>query len=88
MTTSDRMPDTLPELSSSAKALKPGIYRHFKCGEYEVLGVGRNSLDYSKELVFYRSVDSGDLWARPLSDFLATVERDGYSGPRFVYIGK
>lgn len=78
---------SLPPLSDAAKGLKPGIYRHFKRGEYEVLGVGRNSLDYSEELVFYRSCDgSGNLWARPIADFLETVERDGYNGPRFVYL--
>jgi len=82
------MREPLPEPSLSAKGLKAGIYRHFKGDDYEALGVGRNSLDYSEELVIYRSVDSRELWVRPLSDFLATVERDGYSGPRFVYIGK
>lgn len=80
------MPDSLPELSSAAKDLKRGVYRHFKGKEYEVLGVGRNSLDYSEELVIYRSVDSGELWARPLADFLATVERDNYNGLRFVFL--
>jgi hypothetical protein len=80
------MSHDISELSSAAINLKSGIYRHFKGKDYEVLGVGRNSLDYSEELVIYRSLDSGDLWARPLSDFLATVERDDYKGPRFVFI--
>jgi len=81
------MTDRPLPLSDQAKSVIPGIYRHFKRGEYEVIGVGRNSLNYSEELVIYRSVDSGDLWARPLSDFLATVERDEYNGPRFTYVG-
>jgi len=80
------MPDHLPPLSDTAKNLKPGLYRHFKGDNYEVLGVGRNSLDYAEELVFYRSADNGGLWARPLFDFLAIVERDGYNGPRFIFI--
>ena len=76
----------LPELSLAAKNLKHGLYRHFKGGNYEVLGVGRNSLDSAEELVIYRSADNGGLWARPLIDFLAIVKRDGYNGPRFIFI--
>jgi len=83
------MSDSLPELSQAAKDLKKGIYRHFKRGEYEVIGVGRNGLNYSEELVVYKSMDSTDnLWVRPLADFLAMVEREGYNGPRFTYVGK
>jgi hypothetical protein len=82
------MLDKLPELSEAAKNIKPGIYRHFKRGNYEVIGVGRNSLDYYEELVIYRSVGTNELWARPLANFLAVVERDGYNGPRFTYVGQ
>ncbi len=76
---------SLPEHSLVAKNFKPGLYRHYKGGNYEVLGVGRNEATLD-EIVVYRSIDNGNLWARPLLDFLATVERDGYNGPRFIFI--
>lgn len=49
-------------------------YRHKKRGSvYEIMGHGKlqaadNPLD-GIDLVFYRSVDTGDLWARPTAEF-------------------
>lgn len=65
------------------QALRPGRYRHFKGGEYEVIGVARHS-ESGEPLVVYRPLygDSG-LWVRPLAMFLETVERDGTRVPRF-----
>jgi hypothetical protein len=39
-----------------------------------------------EEVVVYKAVVDGTLWVRPVKDFLAQVEKDGYSGPRFVKI--
>ena len=46
-------------------ALTAGLYRHYKGGEYEVLGVVRHS-ETLEPLVLYRPLynDSG-LWVRP-----------------------
>ena len=67
-------------------ALKPGRYRHFKGNEYEVLGVAKHT-ETMEPMVVYRALyGEGGLWVRPLSMWMETVERDGYSGPRFVYI--
>lgn len=65
------------------QAPRPGRYRHFKGGEYEVIGVARHS-ESGEPLVVYRPLygDSG-LWVRPLAMFLETVERDGTRVPRF-----
>ena len=65
----------------------PGRYRHYKGGEYEVIGVARHS-ETDERLVVYRPLygDSG-LWVRPLAMFLETVTRDGETVPRFAYIG-
>ena len=65
----------------------PGRYRHFKGGEYEVLGVARHS-ETDERLVVYRPLynDSG-LWVRPVAMFLETVTADGKAVPRFTYLG-
>jgi hypothetical protein len=76
----------LLSLSDQAKTVKLGIYSHFKGGKYEVIGVGRDSEDPTNELVVYRSPATQELWVRPLKMFLENVERDGYNGPRFVFI--
>lgn len=67
--------------------LKPGIYRHFKGNRYELLGIAKHS-ETLEPMVVYRAMyaDYG-LWVRPAAMWLETVERDGYSGPRFVYEG-
>ena len=68
--------------------LRPGRYRHFKGGEYEVLGVARHS-EGLEDMVVYRPLynDTG-LWVRPLSMFMEHVERDGKIQPRFTFLGE
>ena len=66
--------------------LKPGRYRHFKGNDYEVIGVARHS-ETMEAMVVYRPLGGiGGLWVRPLSMFVEHVERDDYSGPRFVFV--
>lgn len=67
-------------------ALKLGRYRHFKGGEYEVLGMAKHS-ETGEALVVYRRLDSGrSLWVRPLAMFLEQVEYKGTRVPRFAFI--
>ena len=80
------MSETTPDLSEKAKAFKPGIYKHFKCGMYRAFFVARNSEALDQEFVVYQSLENGFVWVRPLDMFLDNVERDGYSGPRFLFV--
>ncbi len=67
--------------------VKKGRYRHFKGKEYELLGVARHS-ETMEELVVYRALyGEGGLWVPPTALWDARVDRDGYCGPRFTYIG-
>lgn len=64
--------------------IKPGLYRHFKGKEYEVIGTARHS-ETLEELVVYRALyGDGGLWVRPAAMWSETVDRDGYRGPRFI----
>ena len=66
--------------------IKPGRYRQFKGGEYEVLGMARHS-ETLEEMVVYRALyGEGGLWVRPASMWNETVERDGQVRPRFQRI--
>ena len=68
--------------------IKPGRYRHFKGGEYQVYGVARHS-ETGETLVVYRTLYGNcGLWVRPEAMFAGTVERDGQTRPRFEYIGE
>ena len=67
--------------------IKIGRYRHFKGNEYQVVGMARHS-ETMEEMVVYRALyDEGGLWVRPAHMWSEQVDRDGYSGPRFAYIG-
>ena len=61
-------------------------YRHYKGGEYEVLGAARHS-ETLEPLVVYRPLynDSG-LWVRPHGMFFGEVEVGGKWQPRFARV--
>jgi len=64
----------------------PGRYRHYKGGEYEVIGVARHS-ETDELLVVYRPLyNATGLWVRPLAMFLETVAHNGAPVPRFARI--
>lgn len=68
--------------------IKPGRYRHFKGGEYLVIGTARHS-ESGEEMVVYRALyGEGELWVRPADMFSESVTRDGVTQPRFCYIGE
>ena len=73
----------LPPLQSIAL----GRYRHYKGGEYEVLGVVRHS-ETLEPLVLYRPLynDSG-AWVRPYAMFLEHGEFEGRQQSRFSFVG-
>ena len=71
---------TLPDL-------KPGRYRHFKGGEYELLGVARHSETLEPMVVYRALYGEGGLWVRPAAMWNELVDRDGCRGPRFSYLG-
>jgi hypothetical protein len=66
--------------------VKTGRYRHYKGGEYEVLGTVRHS-ETEEALVLYRPLyGERDLWVRPIEMFRESVEVDGETLPRFRLI--
>lgn len=68
--------------------LKFGIYRHYKGKLYEVTGVARHS-ETLEEMVVYKALyqlEGQNLWVRPLTMFIETVEMDGKQVKRFELI--
>lgn len=66
--------------------VRPGVYKHFKGGEFKVVGVAKHSETQEEFVVYEHLDDEGGLWIRPVTMFLEEVERDGYKGPRFVWV--
>ena len=72
---------------SAAQMLRPGRYRHFKGKEYELLFVATHSETLEPMVVYRALYGERGVWVRPAAMWNETVDRDGYHGPRFQYIG-
>lgn len=72
---------------SATKTLEPGLYKHFRGGEYRVLDVAIHS-ETDELMVVYRPL-YGDkkLWVRPLTMFTELVEYQGELVQRFNRTG-
>ncbi len=68
--------------------LRPGRYRHFKGNEYRLLYVARHSETLEPMVVYQALYGEQGIWVRPAAMWNEYVERDGYQGPRFAYIGE
>lgn len=67
--------------------IQPGLWRHFKGNLYRVIGIALHS-ETGEEMVVYQALyGQRGLWVRPVSMWLEQVERDNYSGPRFIRVG-
>ena len=78
------MPDTdLPDLPATPL----GRYRHYKGGEYEVIGVARHSESHEPLVVYRPLYNATGWWVRPHAMFFETAEFDGHLQPRFQHIG-
>lgn len=68
--------------------IRPGRYRHFKGREYRVLCTARHSETLEPMVVYQALYGERGIWVRPAAMWNEIVERDGYQGPRFTYIGE
>lgn len=66
--------------------VKPGIYRHYKGGIYDIIStctlVGASKENASR-LVFYKTHKTDNFWLRPMDMFLENVDNDV---PRFTFV--
>ena len=66
--------------------VKAGWYRHFKGGEYQVIGVATQT--ETKELLVVYLDAEGQLWARPREMFQETLLSNGRGLLRYEFIGE
>ncbi|MDE6678350.1 MAG: DUF1653 domain-containing protein, partial [Ruminococcus sp.] len=64
----ERIPVQTVEEEKETEVVIGARYRHFKGGEYEVIAVARHS-ETNEELVVYKSVTNGEVFARPKTMF-------------------
>ena len=66
--------------------IKLGKYRHFKGGEYEVLGIALHS-ETQEEMVVYRALyGEKKVWVRPAAMWNDFVEKEGVRYKRFTFV--
>ena len=68
------------------ETIKLGKYRHFKGGEYEVIGIASHSETLEPMVVYRALYGEGGLWVRPAAMWNEIVCKPPYHGPRFQYI--
>ena len=67
--------------------IQPGLWRHFKGNLYRVQGIALHCETGEKMVVYQALYGEHGLWVRPASMWLEQVEREDYTGPRFVRVG-
>ena len=65
-----------------------GRWRHFKGGQYEVLGIAKDSETLAPTVVYRALYGDGAIWVRAAQMWLETVVRDGASVARFTFLGE
>ena len=60
-----------------------GLYRHYKGGQYEVIGTARHSETLEPMTVYRALYGQHGLWVRPAAMFTETVTINGLVQPRF-----
>ena len=80
------MSEPAPEALLPLVATRPGRYRHYKGGLYEVIDTVRHS-ETLEPMTLYRALyGEHGLWVRPAAMFAEEVEIDGVRQPRFCRI--
>jgi hypothetical protein len=64
-----------------------GLYRHYKGGQYRVLGTVRHSEDLQPMTLYQALYGEQGLWVRPAAMFADVAEFNGKVQPRFTRIG-
>ena len=74
----------MKSLEVMEKELKPGKYKHFRGGDYQVIDVAIHS-ETEELMVVYLPLygDNPEVWVRPLSMFDEVIVRDGVQLKRF-----
>lgn len=68
--------------------IRPGIYRHYKGGEYEAVGVAKHSETLEPMVVYRALYGERGLWVRPASMWSQNVQTPDGEVKRFTFISE
>lgn len=68
--------------------ITPGIYKHYKGNNYEVLGTVTHSETLEKLVLYKALYEPYEMWVRPIEMFSEVVDKPeyNYKGARFQLI--
>jgi hypothetical protein len=75
-------------LSEKSKDIQLGRYKHYKGGEYELLGIVINSESLEEMVLYMAGYGQRLMWVRPLKMFFEEVDLKGKKVKRFKFLGK
>ncbi len=88
MSDSERGSSASGQIAKNSRCILSGKYRHYKGGEYEVIGTAIHS-ETEEIMVVYRPLyGEQNLWVRPFDMFTEKLMIDSQSVLRFEFIGK
>ena len=67
-------------------SVKPGIYRHYKGNEYEVIGMATHSETLEPVVVYRALYGEGKMWVRPAAMWSENVNTENGKVKRFTYV--
>ena len=73
---------------SQITSIPIGLYEHFKGKQYRVLHIAKHSETEEAYVVYQQMYGNKEIWIRPLSMFIETIDKNGEKIPRFKYIGQ
>lgn len=68
------------------KSLEGREFEHFKGKRYRLIEFAIDSETLAPLVVYRQLYDEHRLWVRPAPMFFETIDRDGYTGPRFKLV--
>ena len=68
--------------------VKTGVYKHYKNNEYRVISEATHSETEEPVVVYQALYGDKAMWVRPKNIFLETVEYEGETIPRFLFISE
>lgn len=67
------------------REIQPGMYRHFKGNEYQVINIATHTETGEKLVIYKPLTDESLLHARPLAMFASEVDREKYPDVKQKY---